>query len=288
MELSQMRYFLTAAKTQHITKAAEQLHIAQPALTKAIHNLERELGVSLFTKKGRNVILTQYGVLLRDKLQPIQDALDALPREFESAALTENRTVRLAVLAASSFVTDAIIAYRKVCPEAIFHVLQSPLNEQYDIEITTIPHVTQKTELVDSCCVRTEEIFLAVPNTGKYDKLESIALKDMKEEGFISLSGAKQLRTICDGFCKSVGFTPNIVFDSDSPSAVKNMIAANLGVGFWPEFTWGEVLNPNVRLLPIIQPSCKRDLVFRRVDCDNSKAYVTDFFEFLCSYHHFL
>ena len=61
MEITQIRYFLDAAQTQHITKSAQRLCIAQPALTKSIHNLENELGVPLFTHKGRNIVLTQYG-----------------------------------------------------------------------------------------------------------------------------------------------------------------------------------------------------------------------------------
>ena len=58
MELTQLRYFLKVAELQHITRASEELHIAQPALTQTIHKLEKELEVPLFGIKGRNIVLT--------------------------------------------------------------------------------------------------------------------------------------------------------------------------------------------------------------------------------------
>ena len=79
MELSQIRYFLEVAESQHITKSARKLHIAQPALTQAIHRLQNDLGVPLFMQSGRGIVLTQYGAFLRDRLKPILAQLDRIP-----------------------------------------------------------------------------------------------------------------------------------------------------------------------------------------------------------------
>lgn len=283
MELSQIRYFLEAAKTQHITKSAEKLHIAQPALTKSIHKLESELGVPLFTKKGRNIILTQYGEYLTEKLQPLITSLDTLQIDLSNMVNTENHTIRLSVLAASTLVTKAIIEYKKKHPQVNFHVLQNPEHELYDIEITTNLFYNSK-EFENDRFVCTEKIFLAVPDTKKYENKKSMNLCDAKDEGFISLFGSKQLRSICDKFCHHAGFEPNIIFESDSPDAVKNMIGANLGIGFWPEFTWGAVNNINVKLLEIENPICKRDILITYKDIKTNSTYSKDFFEFLKQY----
>ena len=61
MELSQLKYFEIVAKHEHITRAAEELHIAQPSLSKAISRLEAELGVELFDRQGRNIKLNSFG-----------------------------------------------------------------------------------------------------------------------------------------------------------------------------------------------------------------------------------
>lgn len=283
MELSQIRYFLEVAKTQHITKSAERLHIAQPALTKSIHKLQSELGVPLFMKKGRNIILTQYGQYLMQKLQPLVNALDTVQTDLAHMAETENHTIRLSVLAASTLVTQAIIEYKKLHPKINFHVLQSPENELYDIEITTNLFFNN-IESEENRFVCTEKIYLAVPDTEKYRDKTSVDLSQFENEGFISLFGSKQLRIICDKFCHHSGFEPNIIFESDSPYAVKNMIGANLGVGFWPEFTWGDVNNTHVKLLEIEKPICRRDILITYKDIKTDSSYSKDFYEFLKSY----
>lgn len=61
MNLYHLRYFITLAHLEHYTKAAEKLMITQPSLSSAISSLEKELGVSLFEKEGRNVVLTKCG-----------------------------------------------------------------------------------------------------------------------------------------------------------------------------------------------------------------------------------
>ena len=82
----------------------------------------------------------------------------------------------------------------------------------------------------------------------------------------------------------SAGFTPKIIFESDNPSAVKNMIAANMGIGFWPEFTWGSIENEHVRLLEIEEPVCQRDIIIsynmNKIDSRN----VTEFYRFLVEF----
>ena len=113
MELTQLRYFAEAARLQHITRAAEQLHIAQPALTQALHRLEAELEVPLFVQRGRGVVLTPYGELLKERAQEILRSADALKGEMQQMAKTQSSTVHMNVLAASYIVTEAVIGFKQ-------------------------------------------------------------------------------------------------------------------------------------------------------------------------------
>jgi DNA-binding transcriptional LysR family regulator len=125
MELTQLRYFIKVAELQHITRASEELHIAQPALTQTIHRLENELGVPLFGSKGRNIVLTEYGRYFYDKLKPIITEIYDLPEQLQTMAHHENSTIHLNVLAASSLVTQAIIEYKRIDDEVHFQFNQN-------------------------------------------------------------------------------------------------------------------------------------------------------------------
>lgn len=285
MEFTQIRYFLEVAKTQHITKSAEKLHIAQPALSQAIKRFEEELKVPLFIKNGRNIVLTVYGKFLKEKLEPLIKELDDLPSVVRTMANLDCDTIHLNVLAASTLVTNAIIDFQSENNDELnFQLLQNHRDEIYDIEITTSPFRPTPQSQPENRFLCVEKIFLAVPNNKKYENINSISLKEVENEGFISLMGSKQFRFICDKFCSHIGITPKIIFESDNPAAVKNMIGANLGIGFWPEFTWGKLDSHKVRLLEIEDMPCSRDILITYGKNKKDNKNVEMFFEYLKNY----
>jgi LysR family transcriptional activator of glutamate synthase operon len=281
MELMQIRYFLETARTKHMTNSAKNLHITQPALTQAIRRLEKDLGVPLFTAKGRNIVLTEYGRYLQKKLEPLMEQLDAVPEQLKMMVALEGETIHMNVLAASSLVMEAIIEYKKGHEDINFQLQQNSESELYDIAVTTKLFYQGEEENSFACA---EEIYLAVPRNQRYQDRTSVRLEEASEEGFISLLGSREFRYICDRFCQHAGFTPKIIFESDNPSAVKNMIAANMGIGFWPEFTWGSIENENVRLLKIEEPVCQRDIVIHYNRNKTDSRNVTDFYGFLTNF----
>lgn len=280
MELMQLKYFLAVAESQHITKTAEKLHIAQPALSQAIGRLEKELGVPLFLHKGRNIVLTPYGKYLQQQLIPLLDTLNRLPGELADMAQTDDHTIRVNMMAASTIATEAIIAYQRENPDIHFQILQQEDRDGGDINIFT-RMFDHKHQTDNHSRIYSERIFLAVPQSAAYSGKTSIPLHQMADEKFISLAGSRQFRTICDRFCAQAGFSPQIIFESDNPTAVRNLISAHVGVGFWPEHSWGRMEAPDMRLLEVTDPICQRDIV---VNCRENKAnnsYIIHFFSFL-------
>ena len=284
MELTHLKYFLEVAKNEHVTKSARNLCIVQPALTQAIHKLEAELGVDLFKVQGRNIKLTECGRFFYKSLKPLYDDIEALPDRLRAMANELNQTVNLNVLAASSLVTNAVIKYKQTDPDLRINLIQNESTTLYDVCVNTFEKYQPGQNSDEETFVCSEKIFLAVPNTPQYKRRKSISLNDLKDENFIGLYGSKHLSTICDEFCSRVGFKTNVSFVSDNTTAVKDAIAGGVGVGFWPEFSWGRMDRHKVRLLEITDGEFKRDIVIRLRKNKQNNARVEQFFAFLCNF----
>lgn len=286
MEFTQLKFFLEVAKSQHVTKSAETLHVSQPSLTQSLHKLEDELEVPLFLHKGRNVYLSEYGKILYERLLPVMTELDNIPYELKKQAKLGNETIKINVLAVSALVTEAIIKYRKNKNELNFQVLQSANSENCDLEISTKHGERQGETETDSQKIFScsEKIYLAVPKVKKYENKTHISLTEVMDEGFICLFGSKQFRPLCDKICRHIGFKPNIIFESDNPAAVINMIGANIGVGFYPQFSWGKAQSEHIKLLEITDAPFYRDIVVTANLAKTNNEHLLDFYEFLVKF----
>lgn len=283
MELTKLRYFYIVAKHEHVTRAAEEIHIAQPALTKTIKQLEEELGTPLFYKRGRNICLTEFGEYLKNKLENVFALIDGIPNEIEERKKERKRTVKLNVLAASTAVTDAVVAYKKKCPDAVFQLIQNETEADCDVSVSTGSAAFSALPAFEKRCVMEEQIYIAVPKNSRYASKESIKLRELDGEEFVNLAGSRLFRTVCDGFCATAGFKPHISFESDSPVAVHNVIGASAGVGFWPEYSWGKT-SSDVVLLPISEPVCQRELVIGLHANPVSSSVALDFYDYLIKF----
>lgn len=283
MELNKLYYFYVVAKYEHVTKAAEELHISQPALTKTVKLLEEDMGVALFRKDKRNIKLTDFGKFLKNRLDTVFQLLGDLPEEFEKMKGLYENTVRLNVLAASGIVTEAIVEFKKKNENAVFQVIQNEEEADCDITVTTNPESAARLSEFEKTSIIPEEIYLAVPKEWQYS--DEIELDSFCDEGFVNLAGSRLFRSICDSFCEKAGFKPKIIFESDSIVAVKNIIGAGAGVGFWPDFSWGEC-SEDIQLLRVKNVDCRREIMigFHKNEpksqiCEEFFSYLTDFIE---------
>ena len=186
MNLAQLSYFRHLAKLQHYTRAAEDLHISQSALSHSIASLEDELGCSLFRKDGRNVLLTEDGALFQRYVTEGLASIEAGVAELKQRHGMLSGAVEVGAIATvrSGYLPAAMKAYRdEFGPLVEFHVAQgetAPLNQRleqgvYDLVIagpyrrpgivcTTLFHqplivaVRRDHPLADLSCVRWENL----------------------------------------------------------------------------------------------------------------------------------
>ena len=81
----QMKYFDAVCRFQNISKAAASLHISQPTITVSVQSLESELGIKLFHRKGKHLLLTQEGTIIWDKVASILSHIEQLENDIKKA-----------------------------------------------------------------------------------------------------------------------------------------------------------------------------------------------------------
>ena len=124
MELRVLRYFLTLAREESISRAAEALYITQPTLSRQLAELEEELGVRLFERGKRKIELTEEGVLLRRRAEEMTELADKTERELRERTerLAGVVSVGAAETVAAELLVRAVDSFRKKYPEVTFEL----------------------------------------------------------------------------------------------------------------------------------------------------------------------
>lgn len=283
MELLQLKYFLAVAESEHMTNTAKQLHIAQPALSQSIHRLEQELGVSLFERAGRGIRLSPAGAYVRDRVKPAMETLENAARDVQLFQQGERDVVRVGVHAASGVAIDGIAAYSELNPHVSFEITQDERERHRDVIVTTItPRGSSTVENATEKTPFSERIGIAVPAGSTLG--ETTSLSDFASERFIALAGSRRFREVCDTFCTRRAFTPHIAFESDNPLVVKKMIGLGLGVGFWPDHSWGDLDPASCRLVHLRETEFTRDVIVAKTSRCTPDSEAQRFYEFLLDY----
>lgn len=259
MELYQLEQFMAAAELSHITKAARKLSISQPALSKNIHALEREIGYPLFDHVGKNIRLNKNGEILLKYVREIFRSIDNAGKELKDYNDGSDCSLSLYVKAASRLLPDILRSYTGICPGIRFSVSQfhDESAGRPDCDFTIESSLT-RADGPESCTLLKENILVALPAGHPLSGGPSVSLGDLQDEPFISLQKGMGLSSITDYYCHLCGFSPNIVFESDSPSTLREMIQLGLGIAFIPELTWPGLDDGSIRLLPIRNMKCIR------------------------------
>ena len=265
MELIHLKYFQTIARLESVTQAAAELHVSQPALSKILARLERELGQSLFDRKNRCMCLNTAGKLFLQHVQRV--FLELREARKELAALSDSAEASVVAASSSSrLLPNLLTSYLQADPQGSFRLKQiteiedmrtSLLMEQIDFSISFQPlrHKDIKTQRLAS-----EQIFLAVAPDHPLACCKRIELAAVRQEKFISLTSECGLRELTTDFCEQAGFHPDVRFEINSLEVIGNLVNAGYGVAFVPAF-WRKYEKGKAPVqIPIDSPGCYRDV----------------------------
>ncbi|HWO95444.1 MAG TPA: LysR family transcriptional regulator [Bacillus sp. (in: firmicutes)] len=262
MDLLHLRYFQTVARLEHMTKAAEVLHIAQPSLSKTISRLEKSLGVPLFDRQGKQIKLNRFGKAYLRRVERVFTELEEANRELNDMAGLENGVVHLGTTT-TRLLPDLISAFLTQYPHVNIRLLQVPTkgiqhhlaNGEIDFCISSPPF-----DQPGVCCspLLTEDIYLAVPVNHPFANRDQIDLRDVANDKFISLTADYAFRDLTIEFCNQAGFTPNIAFECNDAEVIFDMVKLGLGTAFIPAHWWKENDSNSPIKLKIREPVCQR------------------------------
>ncbi len=124
MELRVLNYFLAIAREENFTKAARQLHVTQPTLSRQIADLERELGVKLFIRSNHNIVLTEEGMILKRRAQEILTLADRTKQDFlqKDQNLSGTISIGSGEFRSTEYLAEIIAAFRKEHPGVKYEI----------------------------------------------------------------------------------------------------------------------------------------------------------------------
>ncbi|MDQ0255728.1 LysR family transcriptional activator of glutamate synthase operon [Evansella vedderi] len=266
MEIRQIKYFIEVAKREHVTEAADALHVAQSAVSRQIFNLESELGVDLFIREGRRVKLTPIGKIFLERIQHAMNVIEDATREVTEYLDPEKGTVRIAfpISLAAYTLPTAIYAFRHRYPEAKFQLKQALYHDLIDgvingdFNMALIGPVPMEEKKIKRKILFTEDVVALLPMHHPLAERETLKLRELKDDPFVLLPEGFVFRDIVVNACKELGFEPYVAFEGDDIDALKGLVSAGLGVTLMPEVTLVDSLPRSTVKLPLIEPNVTR------------------------------
>lgn len=259
MNLLQLKYFKRVAELEHVSKASEQMHVAQPSISRTIKSLERELGSELFERQGKYIKLNKNGEIVLKHANVIISSVESIKKELSDSNRRSDNTVIIEIDSASKIFPKLVLEFKKIHPDIVLKIIQQSsereLNNKCDLKIFSSINCIQRENVVN---LLHEEIVIAIPKCNHLVTKKTVELRELINEEFICLKKGKNLREITDEYCRQANFSPNIVLESDNPDTIRSFINSGGGVSFMPKITWDAEEDEAISLLSISKPICTR------------------------------
>lgn len=264
LDWNHLHYFRLVGRLQHVTRAAEQLGISQPALSRALAQLTVQVGVPLFQRSGRSIRLTRYGEKFLHRIERASREIDEGRLELDDMAKPEKGTVALGFLRTlgTELAPRLVGRFMSEYPQVRFEFTQGNAPSlatqldrgELDLIFTTAPEnhaVSSWTKIGD------QELRLIVPLSHPLARRRSVTLDQVAHESFVSFKPEHAMRRLTDELCQAAGFSPRYSFEGDESGSVPGFVGAGFGVAIMPAES---NTNTQVVSLRIAKPVARRPI----------------------------
>lgn len=262
MNLLQLKYFRTTAELLHMTKAAKKLYISQPSLSQSIKSLENELGVSLFDRNGRNLVLNKNGEILLKHAITALDAIDNAITEINEESLS-HFCLSLSICAASSMIPQIVTGFQTLHPDVELYINQTPLNSNDNTSDLYLFSSDKPLHGINQSTLLQEQCFIGMSKDNPLAKNNVISPEMLRNEHFLTMQNHLPLYKITYNLCQDAGFEPKIFLELETRETIFSLISVGMGIAVIPSKTWAPYIsNENIILKPLSVP-CMRHIVLQ-------------------------
>lgn len=235
MKLSQMRYFSAVCHLGTVTRAAERLHISQPAVTAAVQALENELGVLLLSRGGRSLVPTPDGEAFLQRCDAILADVDSLTADFQArSGLRHDLTVGMPPMTAYFLFPKIFAEFTGGHPEIRIRptevgsdtAREMVRSGELDLAIIAMGD-TPPAALEAQMLLRSPMLYCTGPATPLAGRT-SVTLADIAEAPLILFTGGHYHQALLQSRFRAAGLTPNVLFQSSQLLTIKSFIRQNL------------------------------------------------------------
>lgn len=280
-DIGELQAFIAVAEKSSFRAAAESLFISQPALSRRIDKLERDLKCQLLERTTRRVSLTDAGRQLLAHAHAVMDELERAYQGLEAQAAIRTGKVTLACIpsvanhvlpsALKVFATTHPAVRVKVIDESAQQVMDAVRSGQADFGLNFLG--SQEAEL-DFTPIRAERYVVVVPGRHPLAHRRTVAWRSLERETLVSVSGSSGNRLLIDSAFAKTRKRPTIQYEINHVTGAINLVAAGLGIAIIPGLSLESQLHPDLKGIPLVDPAITRTLglIVRKGDKLNGVA----------------
>lgn len=281
MDIHHIRYFLAVCETLNFTRAAELCRVTQPALSRAIQQLEDEVGGLLFRRERSLTHLTDLGLLMKPRLETIVGELSDVQREAKRFLTLDSANLMLGIMCTigPTRFTSILGHFYATCPgisvnlvEGMPEKLASQLESgDIDIAIMAQPEGFSDMFVVDP--LYRERFLVAFPVGHRFADRNAVGMADVNGENYLSRVSCEYDSHISN-ILEGCGCGLITVYESEREDWIQNMVAGGLGICFIPEFS---AVIPGLQTRPVIEPEVWRNICLVTLAGRPQSQAVTNF-----------
>lgn len=289
MELLQLRYFLTVARLLNISHAAKHHMIPQPAMSKTISRLEKELGTPLFNRYKNKLTLTQAGESFYQSVSQSLSSIDSTAQSIGREDAPLSGELKILVCQHRPTVLDSIVAFKKQYPDVSFRFFyEQDATEAGEFDLCISCEQPDKA-FNQSVRLITEPLKLVVSANHPAAKADKVGFDTLRQESFAIISRKSNLWRQAELQCQQVGFTPQVAMTCADLHCLLKYVASGMAVTLGPEVSWRGLRRQDVAFVPTQPPLERSTYLFwnglktpTRL-CSTYRDFLVDYFSHLPS-----